>query len=49
VIREHEFRWFFVAGAVLLLGSHFSGQTIMGRTPSGEESHEQTHLGYPQD
>jgi hypothetical protein len=49
VIREHEFRWFFVAGAVLLLGSHLSGQTRMERTPSGEESHEQTHLGYPQD
>jgi len=49
VIRELEFRWLFVAGAVLLLGSHFSGQTRMERTSSGEESHEQTHLGYPQD
>jgi hypothetical protein len=26
VIREHEFRWLFVAGAVLLLGSHLSSQ-----------------------
>jgi len=26
VTREHEFRWLLVAGAVLLLGSHFSAR-----------------------
>src|ERR1019366_7374640 len=48
-MRGHAFRWFCVVAGFLLLGIPLLGQAGMGRISPGDASHEQTHLGYPQD
>jgi hypothetical protein len=47
-MRGHRFPWFCVA-AGLLLGVPLFGQAGMEMTSSADASHEQIHLGYPQD
>jgi hypothetical protein len=48
-MRGHAFRWFCVMAGSLLLGIPVSGQARLKSTSSNDASHEQTHLGYPQD
>src|SRR5580692_11020637 len=48
-MRRYAFRWFCVMAGLLLLGMPLLGQEGTDRTASGDASHEQTHLGYPQD
>ncbi len=48
-MRGHAFRWFCVMAGSLLLGIPVSGQARLKSTLSNDASHEQTHLGYPQD
>ena len=48
-MQGHAFRWFCVMAGSLLLGIPVSGQARLKSTLSNDASHEQTHLGYPQD
>jgi hypothetical protein len=48
-MRPYAFRWFCVVAGLLALGVPLLGQEGMERTAVGAASHEQTHLGYPQD
>ena len=47
-MRGFRFLWFCLA-AGLLLGVPLSGQSGMETTSPADASHEQTHLGYPED
>jgi hypothetical protein len=47
-MRGYRFSWFCLAAA-LLLGVPLSGQAGMETTSAADASHEQTHLGYPDD
>ena len=48
-MRRYPLREFCVAAGLLLLGIPLSGQAGMETTSPGEATHEQPHLGYPQD
>jgi hypothetical protein len=49
MIQGHEFRGLFMAAGLLLLGIPLSAQARIERVSPSDASHEQTHLGYPQD
>jgi hypothetical protein len=48
-MRGYAFRWFCVVAGSILLGMPLLGQARMESTSPGDTTHEQTHLGYPQD
>jgi hypothetical protein len=48
-MRRYAFRWFCVVAGLLLLGMPLLGQARTESASPGDATHEQTHLGYPQD